>query len=604
MPARNKPMPLGQALIHHSLPKGYEFPTDVVDKSAMYSALRDLAKDDSPEYVDTVRKLRDVGNYVATYEGLSLGLDDIRPDYKRRDPIIQGALAEVKQTNDPSKRGRIIRETQDKILKLTASHPGQMTLQAKSGGRGNFAQLMRTVASPVGADSDGSGTDPWLITHSFSEGLSPSEWWIANAEARLKSAESFSLVTEPGEMHKLVNNTMGDQVVTELDCGTKNGVEEPTDSPQVINRALARSYPGFPKDTMVTSKVTSALKKNNKTLLVRSPMTCESKDGVCQRCYGWNFRGNHPEIGTNVGLIGAQALAEPLQQGAMSAKHAGGTLSEASLDLKGFSGFQTFLEVPKKFPNAATLSLENGRVSSIDRAPQGGHFVVVNTKQHYIPPNLKPTVKVGDRVEAGDALSNGVPKPNEVVKHKGIGEGRKYYADKIHDLFSKDFHKGLDKRHVELLAKSHLSSVEVVHDPKKGLLRGDVVNYNRLKDRLEDGAKTIPVSNSIGHVLAESVGGHMAGTRINSRVKADLARNGVKDVLVADNPPEVDFVMRPIQFAPLANPDWIARLGHSYLKDSIVDAAVEGHESNIHSTNPASAFIYGREFGLGPDGKY
>lgn len=599
------PQPAGQALIHGLLPQGYEFPDSAVGKREMGATLSRLAVDDPSAYVDTVTKLRDVGNHVATYEGLTVGLDDIEAEYKKRDPIIKSALGQMKKAKNKQQKNRILRDAQGEILNITKQHPGQMTLQARSGGRGSFENLMRSVSSPVAAQDMSGNPKPWLITNSFAEGLSPSEFWVANAEARIKGAEAFSLVTEPGEMHKLMCNTMGDQVISETDCGTRNGVEEPIASSQIVDRFLVSKHGPFERNTRVTPKVIDALKKDFRNLFVRSPMTCEAPSGgICQKCYGLSYAGEEYDLGTNVGMIGAQALAEPLQQGAMSAKHAQGVLGAEGHDLYGFPGIQTFLQVPKKFPNAAVLSRRNGTVESVDKAPQGGHYVVVSGEKHYVHPDLTPTTKAGTKVEKGDALSTGIPKPNEVIKHKGLGEGRKYFTDRLHRMIDRDFHKNMDKRHIETLAKAQLSNAEVVEDPENHLLEGTLVDYNQLRDRLKKNVQTVGVNESVGQVLAESELGYNAGTKVNSKIREDLKQKGVENVQVAVNPPKVDFVMRSIKYTPTMHPDWMARLSHQDIKKTILNAAAKGDKADIHGYHPAPAYAFGREFGHGPKGKY
>ncbi len=604
MPTKVEPKTLGQYLVHKSLPDGYSFDNLVVDKGTLSAGLSAVGRNSPEQFAATATKLRNVGNLVATHEGLSVGLDDIRPEYKKRDPIIRNSLRRIKAAQSDKEKQKILKDTQDEILAITKTHPGTMSKQALSGGRGSFAQLMRTVSSPVAAQAADGSTEPWLIRHSFAEGLSGSEFWAANAEARIKGSESFSLVTEPGEMHKHVSNTMGEQVISTPDCGTKNGIDEPTAGRYITNRYLATKHGPYPANTLVTPKVADALKRTHSTLLVRSPMTCEAPNGVCQKCYGNTFRGEVPDIGINVGMIGAHAIAEPLQQGAMSAKHAQGVLGGDNLGLHGFKGFQTFLEIPKKFPNAATLAELDGEVTSVEKAPQGGHFVYVGSEKHFVHPHLKVTTKQGQKVEAGDTLSTGVPKPNEVVKYKGIGEGRKYYVDSMHTLFDRDFTKGIDKRHFEVLARSQLSNAEVVGDPQGGLLRGDLVDYNTIHNRLKQDVKTTSISKATGEVLAESQAGFMAGTKITPKIAEKLKLKGVKDVAVAVNPPEFEFVMRPLSFTPLMNPDWMARLSQSHLKDSIMRAAIEGQSSNIHGYNPFPAIAVGKELKYGPGGTY
>src|SRR5690606_17639271 len=124
----------------------------------------------------------------------------------------------------------------------------------------------------------------WLITHSYSEGLKPSEWWAANREARMAAVKSTLEVAVPGDLSKIIVNNTSDQVVTKQDCGTHNGVRMNVDSNELLDR-----YTPAPENKHITTRALSDLRKHARerpTITVRSPMTCEAHPGVCQLCMG------------------------------------------------------------------------------------------------------------------------------------------------------------------------------------------------------------------------------------------------------------------------------------------------------------------------------
>lgn len=477
-------------------------------------------------------------------------------------------------------------------------------MQVKSGAKGAPTQLMRSYLAPVSARQMSSEAHPWMIHHSFSEGLRPSEMYSSNTETRNNQIASFLQITEPGDFAKILVNNMGDQLVLAEDCGTKNGIPLASDDPHVIDRYLVRGVGSIPAGTLVTPTVFSRLRKKGDSVLVRSPMTCEYNDGICQKCAGNDEHGKLHTLGTNIGIRSAQALTEPLTQFALSAKHGvrqAGTVDKSKI--QGLKGLRGFLEMPKSFTNKAVLSTVDGKIDTIEKAPQGGFNIRVGEETHYTPPHLPPVVHRGQRMSAGDALSDGVPLANEVVQYKGLGAGRKYIVEKLHDIYNT---QGLDvdKRHLEILARTHLNYVRVDHDPEDRFLPGEVVNYTTMMKRLAEDTRRVPIGKAAGQVLGRPYLHHVAGTEVTGDLVKELKSQGIDKVDVAKSPPDVSFVVRPITRSPLLNPDWMARLSHRHLRDSVLEGAHFGQKTNLHGTHPVPAYVYGTEFGKGPGGKY
>lgn len=585
---------VGQLLLNEVLPASHQI-TGPTSKKQLNTLMVDLARKDPHAYVRTVGALKKVGDAVTTDAGITVGLDDIEPDYKRRDAILEPALRRVKQLKDPNARIDLIQKTQQQMLEVTKQHPGQMTPMAMSGARGKPAQLMRSVTTPAAVVNDQEETIPWLISKSYAEGLKPADNWIAMGEARRNAVEAYTSVAAPGEMSKILVNNMSDQIITMPDCGTKNGLMMGADDPNIIDRFRADNG----------DLITARNKPRSGSVRVRSPMTCEAPDGVCQKCYGLDTKGASPRLGHNVGMIAAHAMGEPLTQMALSAKHATRTAEKQKNVLRGLSGFKQITEIPQSFFNKATLSSQRGTVTAVKRAPQGGHYVHIDEKQHYVPPNLEVIVDRGKRVNAGDALSDGIPKPDEVVKYKGLGEGRKYLADALHGIYQRTG-IDIDKRHFEILAKTDLNYVRMLDrdDANLGVMKGDIVDYNRFRAQLAKKAKEVPVQEAIGQRLGNSVLHHTAGVQVTPAMARDFQQSGLTRVPVTPDAPTFEPVMKPISRTPLLHPDFLARLGHRNLKNVILEGAAFGEMADIHGTHPVPAFVFGEEFGLGPKGRY
>lgn len=589
---------LGQHLVDAVLPKGWRHDDQALTKGVLNESLVRLAKANPDAYPEVVTRLKRLGDEVATLEGISVGLDDIAP-HPERDAMLAPHVQAFEAARTAADQEKALFSAQDAMLSLAKRDKGAMGEMVRSGGRGNAAQLMRAVGSPVMARDSRDRTVPWLIKKSFSEGLTPADAWVAGGEARVNAVRSNISVVEPGDLAKILVNNMGDKLVTTIDCRTRNGVEMAATDPHLIDRYLTDGR-------LVTPGLAASIATKGDPVTVRSPMTCEAPHGVCQRCQGLDSAGHPHAIGTNVGMRAAQALSEPLTQFSLNAKH-GGRVAAAASDrkqLEGIKGVRQLLEIPTSFLHKAVLSDQDGKVGSVTPAPQGGSYVTVDDSRHYVPPDQRVTVTVGQPLFAGDALSDGVPRPDEIVRHKGLGEGRRYLVDALHDVYRRAG-ADVDKRHLETLARSVLSHVQIVDPgPDDAFMKGDVVDYNRFRAALAGSRRRVGLSDAAGETLAQDAFHYTAGTRITPDVASALARRGVHEVNIADGAPMAIPMMRPASRTPLLNPDWMARLGHRYLKDSLLAGAHRGDLTDVHSYSPVPAYAAGTEFGQGPEGRY
>ncbi len=598
---------LGHYLLDEAVPKAYR-PQGAYSKKDLRKSMVQLAKDKPQEYAEVITKVKDLGDGFATSMGISVGLDDIEPLYKERDAITKPALQKIKTITDHAERRKLISETQDKLLDYAMKHPGTMGAMARSGARGSALQLMRGVGAPAASADEKDEIQPWLTTRSYAEGLKPSEWWANNREARMSQVKSQVEVIEPGDLSKILVNNTSDQVVTENDCGTSNGLSMSIESASVLDRYTAKSLGKLPRNTLIDPRVVAQCKKDKvHNLIVRSPMTCETHAGVCQKCAGLSSTGGVNRIGENIGIRASQSLGEPLTQLALNAKHGVRLSGSNPMDVGGLEGFRMIMESPASFKNKATLSPVNGSVKSIQAAPQGGFYITVNAEKLYALPGLKPIVKVGDIVHAGDAVSDGVPKPDEVVKYKGLGAGREYMVQKLSQIY-KDNGINTDRRHFEVLAKSALNHVRIEHvddeDDDHGLVRGDVVSYNTFRNVAAQRAEVTAVDKAVGKHLAEGALYHLVGTQITEPMVQEFKKAGIKQVKTALKAPLMSPVLAAATQNPLLNPDWMVRLGHRYLKKSIMEGAQKGQKSDVHGAHPLPGLVFSAEFGEGESGRY
>lgn len=599
--------PFAFALINKLLPPEFKMDTSQpLNKKVLKKTLVKFALKYPEKFNEVLPQIKQYGDMFATNAGISVGLDDIEPNYKERNAILDAAEAALKRTTDPDKRSDIFLDAQAKVRKVTAKHKGDLGLMARSGGRGNINQLMKTVSSPVVVgDFDGNPVDQ-LIKRSYAEGLSPMEYWVAADESRGQVIKGQLGTSEPGDMSKILANTTNRQVVTDDDCGTKNGLRMSIDDPQVIGRFLARDQPAGKRNTEVTQAIVDA--KAAKFLFVRAPMTCEATEGVCSHCQGIMANGKRMAMGEHAGLRAAQACSEPLTQMALSSKH-GVALVEGAVNIpRGLSGVRQFLEAPKSFAYKAILAKKEGKITSINKAPQGGNYINIDQEQHYVAPNMKMHVKVGDRVEAGDAMTEGFANPTELVEFKGLGEGRKYVVENLQRLY-KDSGVDIDTRNLEHIVKPHMNYVMVEDAPDgSDFIPGEIVKQNMVDKALRNSRHVtkVPVDRAEGHMIAENYMHHVAGTKVTKSMVRQLAGAGITQVAVlgADSGFSFKPHMTSITRSPLLNDNWLNKLGHRYLKQTVLEGAHYGQSAETSGYAPLAAYTRGRKFKSGPKGKY
>lgn len=592
----------GRFLLNKEMPDKHTIKGPITKKE-LKGRMNELAHTDPQQYVKTITYLKKQGDELATLEGLSIGLDDITPQYLLREKRLAPLRRQFDSATTDQKRQGVVVQAQKALLEGVENHPGSLTLQVTSGARGNPVQYANMISGLGYARTPAGTAVPWLIDKSYAEGLSPASHWATTGQSMMDVIKTYTAISEPGELSKKLVAGMVDAVITEQDCGTYNGVSVLTVSPDAIDRYLARDSGTFKRNTLITPVNQSQIATGAKNITVRSPMTCEASDGICQKCQGLDEKGQIHSTGVNVGVRAAQAMAEPLTQFALNAKHGGRTLASDKSQVHGIAGFRQIIETPQQFVNKATLAAKDGKVSKIITAPQGGHYVHVGDVEHYVIPDLRVKVQKGETVEAGDVLSEGIPKPDEVVHHKGISAGRLYMVNTLKKLY-KGQGKDLDSRHFELLAKSGLNHVRILEDPSGSFIKGDVVGYNALKADLGKRVKQVSLTGALGETLGKEYYQYSAGMRVTPEVIRKLTQQGIREVFIAPRAPSVEFVMKSATTVPKMHPDWLARMAHQGLRATVLQAAHTGQTADLHGTHPVPAYAYGVEFGQGESGRY
>lgn len=282
-----------------------------------------------------------------------------------------------------------------------------------------------------------------------------------------------------------------------------------------------------------------------------------------------------------------------------NSKHQGGVGVAKAADPEGedqptgFTKAEQFLRAPSTFQGGAVLSDVDGVVDAVEAAPQGGHYITVAGKKLYASPYRTITVKPGQKVFAGDKLTNGVPNPVDYTSLRGIGAGRTYYTKQLGSILS-SLGWGTDRRNLEQFSRALLNKVRITgEDGYDDWLPGDVVDYSVIQSRWKPrkDSKDTDASKAIGKYLEKPMFSYTIGTKITKDVADDLEKHGFGKITVNDNPPpfQSEF-MRPTSV--LQNDEhWLPRLSGERLKDSLFDSARRGTTDEYDSPSYVDKLI-------------
>jgi DNA-directed RNA polymerase subunit beta' len=455
---------VGRALLVEVLPKGLSF--DFVNRDMTKKAIsgvinecyRQLGLKETVIFAD---QLMYTGFQYATRSGVSIGVDDmIVPEQKDR--ILAAAEREVKEIQEQYSSGLVTNgerynkvvdiwsRTNDQVAKAmmeklggedVADSRGKMVRQksfnsifmmSDSGARGSPAQI-RQLAGMRGlmAKPDGSIIET-PITANFREGLNVLQYFISTHGARKGLADTALKTANSGYLTRRLVDVAQDLVVTEIDCGTSNGIAmmpivEGGDvveglGERVLGRVVASDIyrPGtdavlVEAGTLLDEKLVRTLEQAGvDQISVRSPISCETRYGVCAQCYGRDLaRGHRINIGEAVGVIAAQSIGEPGTQLTMRTFHIGGAASRAAA--------QTNIEVKSKgtlrFHNLKSVRHDKGHLVAVSRSGEVGVIDEFGRERerYRVPYGSVISVDEGKSVVAGQMVATWDPHTHPVV---------------------------------------------------------------------------------------------------------------------------------------------------------------------------------------------
>ncbi|RJX34766.1 MAG: DNA-directed RNA polymerase subunit beta' [Desulfarculus sp.] len=455
---------VGRIMLFQVLPAGLDFSQVnlVMDKKALNNLVGHCYRTAGTKAAVLLSdRLKDMGYRYATASGLSICVSDMVIP-ARKQQIIDKAMAEVKSIESQYKDGIITdgekynkavdiwakatedvaSEMMDEISTEVVSSPdGQevttdsfnpIYMMADSGARGSKDQ-MKQLAGMRGLMAKPSGeiiATP--ITANFREGLTVLQYFISTHGARKGLADTALKTANSGYLTRRLVDVSQDAIVTELDCGTIDGIEVEAlreggeviehVSERVLGRTALKDILDpltdevlIPANAEIDEEGVARLEEAGvEKVAIRSVLTCESRRGVCSKCYGRDLAHSKPvDVGEAVGIIAAQSIGEPGTQLTMRTFHIGGAAAKAVEQSRVEARYAGVL----KYINLQTVDSDEGHQVVMNR---NGEVAVMGEggrerERYKINYGARLMFKDGDRVNAGDVVAQWDPYTSPIL---------------------------------------------------------------------------------------------------------------------------------------------------------------------------------------------
>ncbi len=388
---------LGRIILNAVLPKGFDFVNKVVNKGTLSKIIGACyRKFGHSSTILLLDRLKSLGFEEATLAGVSIGIQDIQIPYTK-EKMLGEARKDVEVIESQYKNGLITDgERYNKVIDIWTHTTDRVSdsmfeqlesfnpifMMADSGARGSKQQI-RQLAGMRGLMAKPSGEiieSP--ITANFREGLTVLEYFISTHGARKGLADTALKTADSGYLTRRLVDVAQDVIITEPDCGTMNGIyiQPLYEGEEVVVPLKDRIYGRTPLDNIVdvvsdqqvikageiiTDEMADKIEDLGiEKIRVRSVLTCDSRVGVCAKCYGMDLAtGRIAELGVAAGIIAAQSIGEPGTQLTMRTFHIGGTASRTVEQ----SYFRARNEGILQYHNLKTVRTKNDEIIVLNR---------------------------------------------------------------------------------------------------------------------------------------------------------------------------------------------------------------------------------------------
>ena len=461
-------------------------------------------------------RMKDLGYFESTASGLTVAITDIST-LRTKDDIVADARKQVATISKQFRRGLITDdERYQRVIDVwnTAKDDIQEQLvdsmewdnpifmMSDSGARGNisnFTQLagMRgLMAAPNGQ------TMELPIVSNFREGLSVLEMFISTHGARKGMTDTALKTANSGYLTRRLVDVAQDVIIREKDCGTDRGltIHAITNGNEMIESLYERILGRYAMKAVKHPKTGETLVKANEMIdedvaqsivdagvtevVIRSAFTCNTKHGVCERCYGRNMAtGDKVEVGEAVGTVAAQSIGEPGTQLTMRNFHTGGVAGDDIT--QGLPRVQEIVEArnPK---GKAEITEVTGTIVSIEENPAERTKEVTvkgeaETRSYTLPLRARMRVAEGDFIHRGSALNEGSIDPKELLKVRDVLSTENYLLREVQRVYRMQG-VGIADKHIEIMVRQMMRKVRVMDPGDTDMLPGTLMDIADFKD--------------------------------------------------------------------------------------------------------------------------
>jgi len=538
---------VGRLLFNTVLPADYPFINETITKKVLARIVTDcIARYGLDAVPDIVNKVKRFGFEYATKSGISWCVDDISVP-KEKMHVVDNAALKVAKIEEDYRNGLLSEEEKRRIVievwqgakqeveKLVTQEldpMGSVSDMITSGARGSVGNLTQMAGMKGLIQNTAGETIEVPIASSFSEGLNPVEYFMSTHGSRKGLTDMALGTAKAGYLTRRLFDVAQDSIVTEKDCGTKRGVNInrvsasgiTIDYAEVLRgRVLAEDVKDadgtvlFKKGHYISSKDAEAIAASPVTSVVaRSPMSCETRYGICQACYGMDLTTQELiDIGEAIGTVAAQAIGEPGTQLTLRTFHTGGVASIGGDITSGLPRVEEVFE--KRMPkNPAVISKTDGLVTEIKDAghekiiiiaPLAGQGKKDDSAYEYLAPYPRVAlVKEGDSIVKGQILTDGSADLDDLFEYAGREIVQEYIIAEVSKIYElQGAH--VSRKHLEVIVKQMFSRMKITDAGDTEYSVGDVVEdweFTKVVAEMEEANKLPPKAREIVLGIKES----------------------------------------------------------------------------------------------------
>ncbi len=507
---------VGKLLFNSILPNDFAYVNDEMNQRRLSALVDELilhyGVDDTPPILD---KIKDFGFKYATVSGTTWGFDNVRVPSDKAKIIENSRQLEEAVTSEWNEGLLSEEERYQKIIEIWTHTkkelekilPGSLDKNGStydlftSGARGTMTSLIQMTGMKGLIQNNQGRTLEFPILSSYQEGFSSIEYFISTHGARKGASDTALNTAKAGYLTRRLVDVAQDVVVTEEDCGTKEGKLVSAENISGIEISLSKNIHGrvlaedikdkngkvlYKKGFLTTKEEAQNIEKSGVTeVYVRSPLACRTVHGLCRECYGLDLGRNRlVEQGEAVGIIAAQAIGEPGTQLTLRTFHAGGV---AGTDITtGLPRVEEIFErrIPK---NPAVISENDGEVLEIvDKDGKEKVIKILPSKEskqkgveYLVPFRRLPIVKVGQKVKQGELLTDGSAEITEIFKFGGKEAVETYIIREINKVYELQS-ASIARKHTEIIVRQMFSRRKIKDAGETVFSIGDIVENTAL----------------------------------------------------------------------------------------------------------------------------